>query len=96
MTRFSIDHGRVAKRQKFYDSIVRNAYHTFYKKHKINLHVDVNFWHKEHISSRNAQRTIERIQLDYRTRHTVAKNVKGVIDHEEGHQLEFFVHEIAF
>lgn len=55
LTRFSIDHGRVAKRHKFYDSIVRNAYHTFYKKHKINLHVDVNFWRKEHISSRNAQ-----------------------------------------
>lgn len=55
LTGFSDDNGMTAKRERFYDSIVQNAYKIFYNKYKIHLHVNVNLWHKEHISSKNAK-----------------------------------------
>lgn len=93
LTRFSKDAGREAKRQRFYDAIIQDAYKVFYDKYKINLHVDVNLWHKEHISSKNAQQFSHAIvdtisqNLDYIKTSRSLETVKldlSIDDHIEG------------
>ena len=81
LTRFSRDEGASAKRQSLYDSIVKEAQEIFCSKNTTHLHVNVHLWHKEDISSKNAQQFSLAIantvlqKLDYIKASTISKPI---------------------